>query len=493
MATASQVIANPSNRLEGGRIPAEIKFMILQYTASHDDLLSLIEAYPEWVLPLWERYPKQLFHRAWENVLNDIDQDVIAETIYVYQIRKIREDYATAMGSSHETQQDRDRLENDLREVIGQNDNSRLDVELSLDSIFDLAKIVQDVNSLTHRYSNDAWRRIRHIAEETGTGPVSSTSDNPTPIALTRMERLKFNRAFLRVEIYLLTKYWTNAQDERHILDMGADIENFIPHSGDLSGERLEFDSCLRYMFHAYRSHLKKTAKELGVPELPTRDDLPWVRNWDQDFDYEFEDYPTFTTDDPVLNFSQRSISEEQRFLLWLCESGIGPLKQTHQVEDSERRDELIRQFGRRHIWDTVELRHRFSRYDYCIDEPLSRIPSAYSISKQRNKHPIMSLYGHGAHQKYSFLPSKWACASEFLEWSFKENSRGLRTRGDITLNEHGRWLTKSDTDSAIYSSKPFCLKDKVHRDVPHGHPYMMDREKYEFRSQPRRVHQVHP
>lgn len=467
--------------------------MILEYTASHKDLVSLIEAYPEWVLPLWERYPSRLFDRAWDNLLNEIDQGVIAEAIYVYQIRKIRQDYATAMGSSHETQQDRDRLENDLREVISQNENPRLDVEASLDSIFDLARIVQDVNSLTERYSNDAWKRIRHIAEETGTGPVSSTSDNPPPIRLTRMERFKFNQAFLRVEIYLLTKYWTNAQDERHILDMGADIENFIPNSDNFSSERPEFDSCLRYMFHAYRNHLKKTAKELGVSELPTRDDLPWVRNWDQDYDYEFEDYPAFTTDDPVLNFAQRSISEEQRFLLWLCESGIGTLEQTHQVEDSERRDELIRQFSRRHIWDTVNLRHRFSRYDYCVDEPLSRVRSASGISRDRNKHPIMSLYGRGAHQRYSILPSKWACASDFLDWSFKENSRGLRTRGDITLNDHGRWLTHSDTDSAIISGKPFCLKNKVHRDVPHGHPYMMDRAKYEFRSQPRGTHMVYP
>lgn len=493
MATASQMIAKPSNWLDGGRIPAEVKLTILEYTASHDDLLSLIEAYPEWVLPLWERYPSPLFHRAWDNVLNNIDQGVIAEAIYVYQIRKIRQDYATAMGSSNETQQDRDRLENDLREVISQNDNPRLHVERSIDSIFDLGKIVQDVNSLTDRYANDAWKRIRHIAEETGTGPLSSTSDNPPPIRLTRMERFKFNRAFLRVEIYLLTKYWTNAQDERHILDMGADIEEFIPHSEDLSGERLAFDSCLRYMFHAYRRHLKKTANELGVSELPTRDDLPWVRNWDEDYEYEYQDYPTVTTDDPVLNFAQRSISEEQRFLLWLCESGIGPLEQTHQAEDGERRDELIRQFSRRHIWDTVELRHRFSRYDYCVDEPLSRIWHGHNIRKARNKHPIMGLYGRGAHQRYSFLPSKWACASDFLNWSFKESSSKLRTRDDITLNEHGRWLTRSDTDSWMGNWKPFCLKDRVHYDVPHGHPYMMDREKYDFRSQPKYLHLIAP
>lgn len=491
MALTSRAIAKPPNRLDGGYVPAEIKLMILEYTASHADLLSLIEAYPEWVLPLWKAYPRQLMPRAWDNALDDIDPELIAETILVYHIRKMREGYATVKGSSYETQQDRDRLENVLRDIIELSDDPMPELEPSLNTVLDLGNVVRDVNSLTYRYSNDAWKRIRHIAEETTQGPVSSTGTGPNPpeIKLTRMERLKFNRAFLRVEIYLLTKYWTNAQGERHILNMGSDIRPYIPHSED-DDERSEFDSCLRYMFHAYRRHLKMTARELGVPELPTRDDLPWVRHEREDYDYQFEDYPTFTTDDPVLNFAQRSISEEQGFLLWLCEFGIAPLEQTHQAEASERRDELIRRFGDRHSWETVKLRHRRTRYDDCVDAPLSRLHSSWSGDDlHRNRHPVMSLYGRGRRLGYATISSRWACASAFLIWSPDWSTpEGFQTRADITLNEHGTWITRSDTDSGSDNWNPFRLKDVTHHGVPHSHPYMFTHEKYEFRSQPNGV-----
>lgn len=488
MAPTSQTSNQPSNWLDGHQIPDEIKLMILEYTSSHEDLLSLIEAYPEWVLPLWDRYPSALFNRAWDNVLNDIHPNVRNETILVYYIRQVREDFATEMGSSHETEQDRDELADTLHAILNLPDDLSFLADPGLDAILGLAKVVQDVKSLTFRYSNDAWNRIRSIAEETGTGPDCSTGldDLPT-IQLTKSEEVKFNRAFLRVEIYLLTKYWTNAQGERHNLDMRAHIERFIPHGGHDLIERDEFDSCLRYIFNAYRRHLKKTAKELGAPEVPTRDDLPWVRNWAEDYNYQYEDYPATTPDNPIMEFAQRSVSEEQRFLLWLCEFGIEPLEQTHQAQNGLRRDELIQQFSRRDTWETVELRHRCSRYDYCVDEPLSRLE--YRFRKHRNRHPIMSLYGRDRHQRYGAISAKWACASAFLDWKFTSpTSRTLRSRGDITLNEHGRWITLSDTDAGVGNWNPFELKGMAHYRVPHGHPYMFDRGMYEFRSLPKRV-----
>lgn len=499
MAPTSQAVVKPPNWLDGNRVPAEIKLIILEHTTSHQDLLSLIEAYPEWVLELWKTYPQQLWPRAWDNVFKDIDEDLADELYCVYHIRNIRKEYAIAMGSSHETQQDRDELEDDLRAILSMEDELFPGVKASLDSVLDLGKIVRDVYSLTFRYSNDAWKRIHHIAEETGTGPAFSTDHTtPSAIQLTFQERFKFARAFLRVEIYLLTKYWTNAHGERHIFDMGREIRPFIPHSRN-DEERGEFDSCLRYMFHAYRRQVKMTAKELGAPELPTRDDLPWVRTKEETLtDYQFEDYPTMKTDNPIFKFAQRSISEEQCFLLWLCESGIAPLEKIHQAERTKRRDEFIRCFSEeRHSWETVKLHHRFFRYDHCVDEPLSRLEAYTGTSDhnpKRNRHPVMSLYGQGGRQRYSDVPSKWACASAFLTWFAKKpGSRWFIQRGGITLNMHGRWITLSDTDSGWFNWKPFCLKDRIHGGVPHGHPYMFTREKYEFRSLPARVFLMRP
>lgn len=499
MASTSQAIVKPPNWLDGDRVPAEIKLIILENITGHQDLLSLIEVYPEWVLELWKTYPKQLFPRAWNNVLDEIDEDLIPELNWVYHIRNIRETYTKLMLPYRERQQDRDQLEHALRALLSTDDIEFPAVEASLKSVLDLEKIVRDVYSLTFRYSNDAWKRIHHIAEETGTGSVSSTGHTTPPaIQLTSRERFKFARAFFRVEIFLLTKYWTNLEGERHILNMGTDILEFIPHSRD-DEERGEFDSCLRYMFHAYRRLLKMTAKELGAPELPTRDDLPWVRTEQESYgDYQFEDYPTMKTDNPIFKFAQRSVSEEQCFLLWLCEHGIATLEKIHQVERTVRRDDFIRCFSeQRRTWETVILRHRLFRYDSCVEEPLSREHSWFGSSDtnmERNRHPVMSLYGQGRHTRYADVASKWACASAFLTWSAKEPDAGwFVQRGGITLNMHGRWITLSDTDSEAFEWKPFCLKDRIHGGVPYGHPYMLTREKYEFRSLPKQVFLIRP
>lgn len=493
-------MATPKNWLDGHQIPAEVKLTILEHISSHDDLVSLIDAYPEWVLPLWEKYPVQLIRRALDNVLKGINESLRGKVILVYLIRKAREDYANSMGSSSETQQDRDNLQNNLRRLISWDEEILIQdyidgddlseehlpgLDPSLETILDIAKVIQDVDSLTQRYSNDAWKRIRNIADVTGSGSeCGSDVSNLPPIKLQRRERWKFRLSFLRVEIYLLTKYWTNEQGERHILDMGREIQRFIPRINAEGYKRPAFDSCLRYMFHAYRSYLKKTARELGAPEVPTRDDLPWVPDWNEAFGYEHEDYPTTKSEDPAVSFAQRSVSEEQAFLLWLCEWGIGNLAQTHQAEDSVRRAEILAQFGRKQTWETVELRHRFSRYDKSVDDRLSHMRS--ELSCDRNRHPVMSLYGQNAHQGYPETSPPWACASAFLKWELTgPGSWHPRSRDDITLNEHGRWITMSDTDSGASRWNPFCLKDRMHNAIPHGHPYLFDREKYEFRSQP--------
>jgi hypothetical protein len=251
MALVAENITRPSNWLDEDRIPGELKLRILEHISSHRDLVSLLGAYPTWVNQLWVQYPKQLFPGALDNVLEDIEPEVVAEVFLVYQIRKIRDDYATAMGSSFETELHRRRLQARLRDILNIDNDIFPEPEQSLQTILDIATVIQDVNSLTYRYSNDAWKRIHDIAKRTGTSLDSTDVDNPPAINLVRIERFRFNRAFLRVEIYLLTKNWTNAQDQRHILDMGQHIEAYIPRIMNLD-ERQEFDSCLRYIFHSY-------------------------------------------------------------------------------------------------------------------------------------------------------------------------------------------------------------------------------------------------
>ena len=468
-AAFGQITDNASLWLKIYWLPAEIRLIILNFISSHEDLISFMENCPGQVETLWQQYPQQLFPLAWDNVLEDIDPDLIGEAIIVYHLRKIRKDYAIARRSclETETQQDRDGLEDSLRAILSLDDEPTPELERRLETVLDMAKVIRDVNSLTSRYSNDAWERVRGVAKETGTAPGSV----PRAIRLTRVERFKFSRAFLRVETYLITKFWTNARDERHILDMDEDIEPYIP-DGTLHNpsQRRQFDSCLRYIFHAYRGHLKKTARHLGIPELPTRDDFAWVRNWDENEKYEYKDYPKFETDDPVLNLRQRSISEEQGFLLSLCESGIGPLEQMHQAKPSALCDELVQQFSRRHVWETVELRHRFSRYDDCADYSYPS-DSSYA-TRRRNRHPVMSLYGEDRNQRYIDDAPSWACASAFLKWkSVVSGSTQLYTRENITLNDHGHWVTLAGTDTAPDHRIPFRLRGRVDGAVRSSHP----------------------
>lgn len=481
-------MASLPNWLDGNRIPAELKLIILEHISSHSDLVSLLQVYP-WVNELWDQYPRPLFRRALDNVFEDIDPELKAQVLFVYQIRKTRNDYNIAIGSSDETQSQRDGLQAELREILNPSNPGWIMVDECLQTILDIGDIIRDVNSLTYRYSNDAWNRIRNIAEQTMKRPYYFPKpENPPPINLTRRERLSFNRAFLKVEIYLLTKYWTDAQDQRHILDMGQDIDAHIPpYHGNIK-RRNQFDCCLRYIFHAYRGHLKDTAREIGAPEFPRRDDLQWVPNWFEGKSYQYSDYPTAEHVDPEMAFRHRSISEEQQFLLWLCEFGIGPLEQTHRADNSTRRNELIAQFSRRQIWETVELRHRVSRYDILMDQrhdPYKPIWPSHP-DQHRNRHPIMSLFGHDSPLGYypHYTPA-WACASEFLGWDFIFR-RHKWWREGITLGRHGRWITLGDTDRGACAHNPFQTKGMLgYRAVPHGHPYMLDFEKYKLRWMP--------
>ncbi|KAI3394023.1 hypothetical protein diail_3287 [Diaporthe ilicicola] len=501
MASTSQPLANPSNWLDGDRVPFDIKFMILQYTSSHDDLLSLLEAYPEWVWDSWMQYPEQLFPRALNNILNT-KHWLEEEAVIAYHVRNTRKQYAASMEDRHETQEDRERLESNLRDILeifqpSMNLQDLPQWNKSLETILDFGRLMHDVYSLTYRYSNDAWKRIRDIAQKTGSMSASVTNSNKPPkIVLEDEERHSFYVGFLRVEIYLLTKYWTNDQGERHILDMGSSTVPFIPPAD--SEDRDQFDSCLRYIFNAYRTHLRQTARELNVPELPTRDDLPWVPSEFEGHEYEYPDYQPRPTVDPATKFAERSISEEQSFLLWLCEWGISPLERTHQSENEVRRDELLRAFSQRQAWGTVELRHRISRYDACIDQPSPcELKGVKKSDIPRNRHPVTSLYGQDLHTTYANVSSPWACASAFLEWSFDTKRyprmREPRVRQDITLNERGRWITLSDTDRGISKWNAFQRKEQFGGAIPHGHPYMFSFDKYEFRSMPQRIWLIGP
>ncbi|KAJ0109399.1 hypothetical protein J7T55_000324 [Diaporthe amygdali] len=492
MYSAIQGSASSSTRLDAEHLPVELGCLILEQLSSHRDLLSMIEAYPEWVMSLWQSYPQQLFPRALDNMFNELDGFCHHDALVAFHVRRIRREYAEWMRPRHETQDDRDELERMFRKILNlECDDHMLALEPSLTTILDFGDLVRDVNSLTDRYSNDAWARIHDIAQKTGTHSSSASPSNQPDIQLNAEERACFQLNFLDVEIYLLTKFWTNDEGERYIFNMGPDIEHIIPHSE--ADVREEFDSCLRYIFDAYRTYLKETARALGLPELPTRDDCAWVRDWHEDYEYDYPDYPVQATRDTSTIFAQRSISEEQRFLLWLCEFGIGPLVKAHGAESGERRDELLRHFGLQKIWDTVELRHRFYRYDACVDHPHPS-PGREPIRNPRNRHPIMNLYGRDRHQRYARRSSSWACASAFLEWSHAPGKR-FSTRDDIVLNERGRWITMSDTDKGATDWNPFKLKSILNNNsgVPHGHPYMFDEDKYQFRSLPSRIHLVLP
>lgn len=469
------------------KLPAEIKLMILERVKHPRTLSHLARAYPGWVRGLWERYPETLFPRALKNTFRCIDAMLRPGVLCVYHIRRIRREFTIARRSSVETQTHRDRLQADLRSivrsyvVVGNEDMP--DLEKKLQTILDIWEIIRDINYLTHQYSNDAWRRIHNIAEKPDQQHSNSHKPTTPPeIKLSRVERFRFNRGFIRAEIYLLTRFWTSRQGQRYMLDMGSDINPCISHTSN-EDRRFEFDSCLRFMFHSLRGSLKKVARDLGAPELPTRDDLQWVPAESEERDYLYKDDGSITPQGrPALDFARRSVSEEQRFLLWLCEQGIDCVRRTHRHDDGCRRYQFLANFSRRHIWDTVELRHRASRYDVDADVDM---PLKLRLDPHRNRHPIMNLYGEGAWQGYTETSSPWACAGHFLEWTLR--STGYRRvaamqRDGLSLPQGGHWDMWCDTDAVWSYRMPHKRKDGGTLClVPRGHQYMLDPERYEL------------
>ncbi|POS71895.1 hypothetical protein DHEL01_v209714 [Diaporthe helianthi] len=398
------------------------------------------------------------------------------------------------MKSRVETQVDRDRLQADLRSVLRtryEGDAARAvpELERNFQTVISIARIIRDTKWLTHRYSNDAWRRLHEVAERTTYHHEADTLSSrglktPPTINLTEREYFRFNRAFLRVEIYLLTKFWTNRQGQRHMLDMGEVIQDYVPHRSSVLFKH-QFGSCMRYIFHALRVFLKKMARDLGAPELPTRDDLQWVPGMYEPADYLYKDVGTITPQgQPNIDFARRSVSEEQRFLLWMCESGIGPLSGMHGHDDSSRRDKLLSLFGQRWSWDTVELTHRVTRYDVGIDRRVAL------GDPHRNRHPVKSLYGSDASPRYGERSSPWACACAFLKWTYCSADRedlSVMQRQGLKLSWYACGLLGYDTDGAmgIIVVAPPTREDALPTTInpkgviPHGHDYMLDLERY--------------
>lgn len=263
--------------------------------------------------------------------------------------------------------------------------------------------------------------------------------------------------------------------------------------------ERRRFDSCLRYIFHAYRAHLRRTARELGVPEFPIAFEqlMTGLEEGQGEPSCKRRRISTSSAsparhpreekgvgfsklDEKTLNFAQRSVQDEQKFLLWLCHFGIGPLELIHRALAAVRRVEILEQFSKTQLWDTpVILKHW--RYRNLLNKTIIR-----------QRHPVKNLYGFYFRIGYSMGGTPWACASAFLDWEWMvpDGTSGLRRRGDIVLNERGRWITLSDTDGGSGDWNPFESQRHV---VPDEHLCVLDREQYSFRSLPRGIFLVTP
>ncbi|ROV93452.1 hypothetical protein VPNG_09609 [Cytospora leucostoma] len=473
-------------------LPTEIKFQIL-LELNGRDLLSIAEVDSD-LGDLWDRYPQQICNALFYNSDRPLEPEARPEAFVAFQLREAKREYFESMGDRREGEQDRRGLEETLRNILlGEawetTEDGSDEMDISMEGLAAYSDLVSEVNSLVDRYANDAWKRIQRIASETGTGdpsPADATL-SPQKISLTAEERLPLQRAFIDAEIYLLTTFHHNAQGERHQLDMGDAIHQYVPDSVFARLERRQFDSCMRYIFHAYRTHLRSTARELGVPELPVEKTWQEYENGQSPPQKRFKmtlssrgpSNHASEADAKISEFSHRCIQDEQKFLLWLCEFGLGPLEQTHRASAEERRDEMLEVFAQRHAWGACELT--------LVD----RGPRPHH-NKVRQRHPVKSLYGFYRGIEYPRLGTPWACAASFLDWEWVHPNgvSGLRERGDVVLNERGRWITMSDTDGGASKWNPF--ESRWHS-VPSDHPYAFDRKTYILRSLPARVHLMAP
>lgn len=500
----------PSTAMCLSRLPAEIKIHILKYLDGRD-LHSMVRADISY-LHLWQQYPRQIFRAVWNNIFYKLHPEVQYNAYIAFRLREVKREHIETMGNRREDDQDRDVLRETMRSILlygddkessSDNYSHKVEMVVDIESLAAYSDMVSEVDSLVDRYANDAWQRIRGISLETGTSNPSpaGTIHSVTNISLTTEERGLFQRAFVAAEIYLLATFYTNGQGNRYSFKMGRAIHEYVPIITDDSTlqERRRFDSCLRYIFHAYRTHLRRTARELGVPEFPTGHEQLHT-GWAEEeggplckkqcvsassaspaYHSGDEKGAVFSKlDDKIRKFAQRSTQDEQRFLLWLCQFGISSLEQIHRASAAVRRAEILRQFSRTQLWDTtVILRHLQYR------NPFTR-----TIIRQR--HPVKNLYGFCSRIEYGICGTPWACASAFLDWEWMVPDRmsGLRRRGDVVLNERGRWITLSDTDSGPGDWNPF---ESRHNVVPSEHIYVLDREQYSFRSLPRRIFLLTP
>ncbi|KUI65818.1 hypothetical protein VM1G_02513 [Cytospora mali] len=487
-------------------LPAEIKIAILKNLDGRN-AYSMFQVDTDFLL-LWQQYTRQICRAIWQNIHHMLHPEARSEAHTVFRLREARREHMEALGARSEDAEARSVLEGKMKAILldhntaedesSSSNYSKIESLMDIESLVTYSDMVSEVNSLVDRYANDAWQRIRRIALETGTSnpsPADTLLSSPKT-TLTAEERGRFQKAFLTAEIYLLTTFHTNGQGERHRFDTGGAIYRYIPYVATISTQagRRQFDSCIRYIFHAYRAHLRKTARELGVPEFPQqqynvedKDEPPRKRqrifyhSSPEHHSRERERRDPFSgLDEKTRKFAQRTIEDEQRFLLWLCEFGIGPLEQTHKAPSSVRRAEMLEQFGRSHVWDNgarlKHVRHFNSRLNHTI----------------RQQHPVKNLYGFHHCPKYERSGTPWACASVFLEWEWSDPNgmSRIRRRGDVVLNEHGRWITMSDTDSGNSDWNPF---ESQSYEVPEDHPYILDQKQYSFRSLPKRVFLVEP
>ncbi|KAK7739652.1 hypothetical protein SLS53_005619 [Cytospora paraplurivora] len=475
-------------------LPTEVKFQIL-LELNGRDFLSISEVDSD-LGDLWDRYPQQIAYALFNNSNRPLEPEARYEAFVAFQLREAKREYFESMGDRREDEQDRRGLEGTLRTILlGEawetSEDGSDEMDISMEGLAAYSDLVSEISSLAERYANDAWQRIHRIAAETGTGEPSPADATlcPPKINLTARERLRLQRAFIVVEIYLLTTFHNNAQGERHQFDMGDVIHQFVPDSLFTQPERRQFDSCLRYIFHAYRTHLRSTARELGASELPIEKTWQEYPNEDDQSPPKKKFKMTLSSRGPsnhaseadanISKFSHRCVQDEQKFLLWLCEFGIGPLEQTHRASATERRSEMLEEFAKSHAWGTCELK--------LVD----RAPRPHR-DKFRQRHPVRSLYGFYRDIRYPRIGTPWACAASFLDWEWVHPNgvSRLRERGDVVLNERGRWITMSDTDSGASKWNPF--ESRWHS-VPSDHPYAFDWKTYIFRSLPARVHLMAP
>ncbi|KAG8162319.1 hypothetical protein KVR01_008084 [Diaporthe batatas] len=486
------------NWLDTDRIPNEIKLIILEHVLEPKTLGCLAKAY-EWVEPLWNRYPTLLFPPALEHLMSLIHPEapVRGRIIMVYLIRTTRNRHRAAVGDRPETQAETDRLQAKLLRIleIGREGLQEHYIRPALQAILDIAAVAGDLARVTDRYSNDAWKRVHQIAAAVDRRHNKYEDlSTPPPVELDPAETRRFFRSFLAAEIYLLTKFWTTKRGQRHVFDMGGNVDHFLPRPYD-TNRAGQFESCLRFMFDAHRGYLKEAARGLGAPELPPRDDLQWVPSKREVRDYAYEDYDTTVKDDagrPGADFAHRSVSEEQRFLLWQCEGGMEAISQSEQRPSAQRRAELLGAFSTlRPAWDTVELRHRACRYDTVQDVPRALVQyygARMVYSPERNRHPVGSLYPAGTQLRYPEATAPWACAALMLAWEVSHGGPGAVTMGlvrrqGLTIGWHTRWLMHCDTDRNRGDRVPHIREgpDGVYY-VPFGHLYLLDPVQYELR-----------